>query len=218
VTVHHGRMVRAFAPDPIDPAALARVLDAGRRAPAAGNTAEGRAFVVLERPASVEPAADGAPGALGGGGGPDDYWDVALPAGPRRDGFAWPGLLRAPVLVVVCARPAAWAERYAEADKGRAANLGRGADAWPQPFWWFDAGAATEAMLLAARAEGLGACLFGLFEREVPVLDALGVPAGWRGAAVVALGHRDPAGDPQPGRSAARPRPPLDEVAHRGRW
>lgn len=198
MSVHHGRMVRSFAAVAVDPAALDRVLDAGRRAPAAGNTAEGRAFVVLDEPAT--------------------YWDVALPAGPRRDGFAWPGLLRAPVLVVVCLRPAAWAERYAEADKGRGATLGRGPAAWPQPLWWFDAGAATEAMLLAARAEGLGACLFGLFEREPAVLDALGVPAGWRGAAVVALGHPDPAGDPRPGRSAARPRPPLDEVVHRARW
>ena len=190
-------MVRAFTPEAVDAGALGRVLDAGRRAPAAGNTAEGRAFVVLDDPAT--------------------YWDVALPDGPRRAGFAWPGLLVAPVLVLVCVRPEAWAERYAEADKGRAATLGRGADAWPQPFWWFDAGTATEAMLLAAREEGLGACLFGLFEREVPVLDALGVPDGWRGAAVVALGHPDPAGDPRPGRSAARPRPPLDQVVHRGR-
>ena len=57
-------MVRAFAPEPIDPSALDRVLDAGRRAPAAGNTAEGRAFVVLDDPSR--------------------YWDVALPVGPRR--------------------------------------------------------------------------------------------------------------------------------------
>jgi nitroreductase len=122
------------------------------------------------------------------------------------------------VLVVVCVRPEAWAERYAEDDKGRAATLGAGPDAWPQPFWWVDAGLSIEAMLLAARAEGLGACLFGLFEREAEVLDALGVPAGWRGVAVVALGHPDPAGDPRPGRSAGRPRPGSDEVVHRNTW
>ncbi len=196
--VHHGRMVRAFLPDPVDANALDRVLDAGRRAPAAGNTTEGRAFVVLDDPSA--------------------YWDVALPAGARREAFAWPGLVQAPVLVVLCVRPEAWAERYAEADKGRETTLGRGASAWPQPFWWFDAGCATEATLLAARAEGLGACLFGLFDREAAVLDALGVPAGWRGAAVIALGHPDPASDPRRGRSAARPRPSLDEVVHRGRW
>jgi nitroreductase len=191
-------MCRAFSAAAVDPQVLDRVLDAGRRAPAAGNTAEGRAFLVLDEPAA--------------------YWDVALPAGPLRDAFGWPGLLAAPVLVVVCCRPSAYAERYAEPDKGRWSTLGRGAVAWPQPFWWFDAGVAVEAMLLAARAEGLGACLFGLFEREAPVLGALGVPAGWRGAAVVALGHPDPAGPGRPGQSAARPRPPLDEIVHRGHW
>jgi nitroreductase len=191
-------MCRAFAPDPVDPAALDRILDAGRRAPAAGNTAEARAFVVLDAPAV--------------------YWNVALPAGPRRDGFAWPGLLAAPVLVVVCVRPDAYAERYAEPDKGQGSTLGRGAAAWPQPFWWFDAGTAVEALLLAARAEGLGACLFGLFDREAAVLDAFGVPAGWRGAAVVALGHPDSAAPARAGRSAARPRPPLDDIVHRNHW
>jgi nitroreductase len=191
-------MVRAFLAAAVDAAALDRVLDAGRRAPAAGNTADGRAFVVLDEP--------------------DRYWDVALPAGPGRERFAWPGLLVAPVLVVVCIRPAAWVERYAEADKGRAATLGSGPEAWPQPFWWVDAGLSIEAMLLAARAEGLGACLFGLFEREQGVLAALDVPDGWRGVGVVALGHPDPATDRRPGRSAARPRPSLEDTVHRNRW
>jgi nitroreductase len=188
-------MVRAFRPDAaVDPAGLDRVLDAGRRAPAAGNTAEGRAFVVLDDP-SV-------------------YWSVALPS---PAGFAFPGLLAAPVLVVVCVRPSAWSARYAEADKARGTTLGRGPAAWPQPFWWIDAGLAIEAMLLAARTEGLGACLFGLFEREAPVLAALGVPDGWRGVGVVALGHAAEE-DARAGRSASRPRPTLDEVVHRGRW
>lgn len=209
--VHHGRMVRSFTSAGIDRAALDRVLEAGRRAPAAGNTAEGRAFVVLD----VDDEGGGPPGA---GGGPARYWDVALPAGDRREAFGWPGLLRAPVLVVVCVRPDAWAARYAEGDKGRATTLGRGPAAWPQPFWWIDGGLAIEAMLLAARAEALGACLFGLFEREVDVLAALAVPDGWRGVGVVALGHPDPAGEGVEGRSAARLRPSLDEVVHRGGW
>jgi nitroreductase len=191
-------MCRAFSPEPVDPAALDRILDAGRRAPAAGNTAEARAFVVLDDP-SV-------------------YWDLALPVGPRRDTFGWLGLLAAPVLVVVCVRPDAYADRYAEDDKARGSTLGRGVAGWPQPFWWFDAGCAVEAMLLSAREEHLGACLFGLFDREAAVLDAVGVPAGWRGAAVVALGHPDPAGSAPPGLSAARPRPTLAQVVHHGRW
>ena len=183
-------MTRAFRPDPVDPAIVDRVLDAGRRAPAAGNAVEGRAFVVVE---------------------PASYWAVTL---PDRSGFAFPGLLQAPVLVVVVCSPDAYAARYAEADK--ASTLGRGPAAWPQPFWWFDAGAAAEAMLLAAREEGLGACLFGLFGHEVAVLDAFGVPRGWRAACTIALGW---AADEQPiGRSASRRRAALDDVVHRGRF
>jgi nitroreductase len=173
-------MTRAFRPDPVD---ITRVLEAGRRAPAAGNTREGRRFVVIDSPA--------------------DYWAITLPD-DRRAGFAFPGLLRAPVLVVVCCSPAAYAARYAEPDKGRAGTLGRGPAAWPQPFWWFDAGTAAEAMLLQARADGLGACLFGLFQHEVAVLDRFGVPAGWRAACTMAFGYAD---DDQPhGRSADRRR------------
>lgn len=188
-------MVRAFLPDPVPGAVLDRVLDAGRRAPAAGNTAEARAFVVVTETAR--------------------YWDVTLPAGERRDAFAWPGLLAAPAIVVVCCRPSAYPERYAEPDKALASTLGSGVDAWQQPMWWIDAGMAVEAMLLALRAEGLGACVVGLFEHEQAVLAALGVPDGWRGVCTVVLGR--PA-TVAPGRSAARPRPPLDDVVHRERW
>jgi hypothetical protein len=62
----------------------------------------------------------------------------------------------------------------------------------------------------------LGACFFGLFEHEAAVLAALGVPDGWRAVGTVAVGH--PAPDDEPGRSATRPRPAVDEVLHRGGW
>ncbi|HET9611069.1 MAG TPA: hypothetical protein VFP06_15780, partial [Acidimicrobiales bacterium] len=70
-------------------------------------------------------------------------------------------------------------------------------------------------LLLAAVDAGLGALLFGLFGHEAAVLAALGVPPGWRALGAVALGW--PAPD-EPGRSAARPRPPLGRVIHRGGW
>jgi hypothetical protein len=47
------------------------------------------------------------------------------------------------------------------------------------------------------------------------VLDHLGVPPGWRAPGAVALGW--PAPD-EPGLSAARRRPPLGDVVHRGWW
>lgn len=196
--IRQRRMVRSFTGEPVAAPAVDRVVDAGRRAPSAGAT-DGRAFVVLEGAAQTA-----------------RYWDVTLPAGERRDWFGHPGLLRAPALVTVWCRPSAYVERYAEPDKGRAATLGAGVEAWPQPFWWIDAGCAVEAMLLAAVDEGLGACFFALFDHEAAVAATLGVPDGWRGVGTVALGH--PAEGDRPGRSADRRRPPLHEVMHRGAW
>src|SRR5262245_44074952 len=109
-------MVRSFRPDPIDRVVIERLIDAGRRAPAAGNTS-GRDFVVLR--------------------GPDEtatYWDVTL---PERAGFGFPGLLAAPVLIIPVVDPDAYVERYAETDKS-SAGLGRGTDQWPVPYWTVD--------------------------------------------------------------------------------
>ena len=111
-------------------------------------------------------------------------------------------------------RQAAYLERYAEADKA-ATGLGAGEQRWAVPYWWVDAGAAVEHLLLGAVDAGLGACLFGLFDHEEAVAQVFGVPAGWRLVATIALGT--PAPD-EPGRSAGRERPTLDEVIHRDRW
>ncbi len=190
-------MVRAFTAEPVEDRVVDGLLDLARRAPAAGN-ADGRVFVVLT------------------GGETARYWDVTLPVGPARDRFGWPGLLAAPVLVLVLASPAAYVDRYAEADKA-ASGLGRGPAAWPVPYWFVDGGMAAEALLLGAVDAGLGACFFGVFDHEPAVLAALDVPSGWRTVGTVAVGHPDPAAD-RPGRSAGRPRPELAAVVHRGGW
>lgn len=193
--VRRRRMVRAFRADPVDPAVVDDLCDLARRAPSAGNS-QGTAFLVLD-----DPDATGR------------YWATTL-SPERRARFRWPGLLAAPVLVVVATRPEAYVARYDEPDKA-ATGLGAGVDAWPVPYWWVDAGAAIEHLLLGAVDAGLGACLFGVFEHEAAVAEAFGVPDGWRLVGTVALGH--PAPD-EPGRSAARPRRPLGEVVHRGGW
>ena len=189
-------MVRAFTPEPVDPATVDALVDLARRAPSAGHS-QGWAFVVLE--------------------GEDEtvaYWDASLPA-PDRASFRWPGLVAAPVLIVALVRPDAWPERYREPDK-LATGLGSGTDAWPVPYWWVDGGMAVEHLLLGATGAGLGACFFGCFEREAAVLAALGVPAGWRALGTVAVGH--PAATDAAGRSVARGRRPLTEVLHRAGW
>ena len=190
------RSCRNFSAEPVPPAVLDGILSAALRAPSAGNTSA-LDLVVLE--------------------GPDQtgrYWDVTLPAGPRRDRFAWPGLLAAPVLVIPTVRPHSYVERYAEPDKA-GAGLGRDTAAWTVPYWFVDGGAAVMAMLLAATGAGLGSLLFGQFAHGPAVASAFGIPADRAALGTVALGR--PAPD-RPGRSAARGRQALEEMVHRSRW
>jgi nitroreductase len=190
------RMCRDFRADPVPGSTVDAVLAAAFRGPSAGNTSA-LDLVVLT-------GADTA-----------RYWDVTLPAG-RRSGFRWPGLLRAPVLVVAVVEPSAYVERYGRADKA-ATGLGRSADAWPVPYWFVDGGAALMAMLLAAEATGLGALLFGQFDHEADVLVALGVPDGRRALGTVALGL-PAAGGRAPSVSARPGRPDPASHVHRSSW
>lgn len=193
--VRRRRMIRNLSPEPVERTMVDRLCDLARRAPSAGNS-QAVNFLVLDRPDTVA-----------------RYWDTTLPE-PRRSGFAWPGLLRAPVLIVVTTDPDVYVDRYAEPDKART-GLGGGPDSWPVPYWWVDAGAAVEHILLGAVEFGLGACLFGLFDHEPAVATEFGVPAGRRLVATIAVGRPLP---DEPGRSAARPRRPLSEVVHRNGW
>lgn len=200
------RMCRSFRTDPLDASTVEELLRLAQRAPAAGNT-QGWQFLVLDDPAAVA-----------------RYWDVALPT-RRRATFPWPGLLRAPVLVVPCADAAAYVQRYGEADKAaRVAaspeerrGLAGGVDGWTVPYWLVDTAMAAMTLLLAAVDRGLGACLFGQFEHEVAVRRAFAIPERVQPVGTIALGHPDEVS--RPSRSArARPRPPLADVVHRNSW
>ena len=74
------RMTRAFDPRPIPAEVIADLVELGSWAPSAGKT-QGWHLVVLE------------------GEDTDRFWRHAFPA-DRRDGFAFPGLLRAPVIAL----------------------------------------------------------------------------------------------------------------------
>lgn len=199
------RMCRDYLTDPLRSGQLEGMLDLARRAPSAGFT-QGVAFVSLERTeqglrAESDPV--------------EAYWDVTLPD-ERRAEFPWPGLLDAPALVTLWVRPQAWVERYDRPDKTRS-GLGAGEAAWAVPYWWVDAGAVVQNLLLIAEAEGLGALFFGMFDHEPAVAKLLGVPDGWRGVGTIALGHAAPEGR-RPSGSARRGRPPLAEQWHRNAW
>jgi nitroreductase len=190
-------MCRDFLDDAVADDVVDEVLAAAFRGPAAGNT-WGLDLVVL-RGASRE-----------------RLWDLTLPPGPARDGFAWPGLLRAPVLVVPVIDPDAYLTRYAEPDKA-ATGLGASTDAWSVPYWWVDGGAAVMALLLAAEAAGLGALLFGHFDHDAAVRQQLGIPDGRRALGTIALGWPAPEGR-APSRSARRGRPDPTQFIHRDGW
>jgi nitroreductase len=193
--VRRRHMVRSFDGRAVPQGEIDRLIDLARRAPSAGNT-QATAFVVLEGAETAR------------------LWDVTLPPA-RRARFRWQRLLDAPAVVVVLVAPGAYVERYAEADKAPT-GLGGGPEAWAVPYWWVDVGMVVHGLLLGAVDAGLGALFYGLFEHEPAALAALGVPAGWRAAGAVALGW--PAAGDEPGRSAARPRPSLADVVHRGAW
>lgn len=183
-------MCRSFLPDPLPDGLLAELLDQARRSPSAGNT-QAVEFCVVEDP--------------------ERYWRLTLTPEHRSE-FPWPGLLDAPVLVVVLTCPERYVRRYAESDKART-GLGEGTDAWPVPYWWVDAGMAVHCLLLGASAVGLGSCFFGAFEHEAAVIEGLKIPEGRRAVGTVALGY--PAPD-RPSSSATRPRRPLHEVVYYG--
>jgi nitroreductase len=182
----------------VDPAVLADVLAAAWRAPAAGNAFSVESLV-LDTPGSVAA-----------------YWDVTLPAGPRRATFGWPGLLLAPVLVIPTVSPGAYLERYGAPDKA-ATGLGDSAAAWPVPYWFVDGGAAVMAMLVAAADAGLGSLLFGQFGFAPAIADRFGIPGDRVALGTLALGHPDPTGR---SRSASAERGRIDPAAalHFGRW
>lgn len=187
-------MRRVFAGTPVDPTVVDTLLGVAGRVPSAGNT-QAVDWLVLDTADAVE-----------------RYWSITL--GERRATFTHPGLVAAPVLVVVLTTPGAYPDRYAEPDKART-GLGEGTEVWGVPYWWVDAGMAVQTLLLAVEDAGMSACFFGLFDHERAVLHAFGVPADVRALGTVALGHRA-AGTEPPGRSATRPR--RGDTVHRGGW
>ncbi|HVW33057.1 MAG TPA: nitroreductase family protein, partial [Acidimicrobiia bacterium] len=110
--IRRRRMVRNFEDRPVPREVLDRILDAARRAPSAGHT-QGFAFLVLEGPEQT-----------------GRFWDCTFPAAGGRAAFRWPGLFRAPVIVVPCSSKPAYLDRYAEADKGW---TDRDETRWPVP-------------------------------------------------------------------------------------
>jgi len=195
--VRRRRMVRNYSSEPVDPAVLDRIVGNAVRAPSAGFS-QGWGFLVLDTREDVE-----------------TFWRTT--AGDALDEpDPWlRGMTRAPVVVVPMSCKDAYLERYAEQDKGW---TDRAEKRWPVPYWHLDTAMASLLMLLTVVDEGLGACFFGIQPEFVePFRAAFGVPASHTPIGAMTVGHRttDPGAQGSPAR---RPRRPLEEVVHPGRW
>jgi len=186
------RMVRNFDARPLEPGVVERILANGMRGPSAGFT-QGVELLVLEGPEQT-----------------GRYWDACFPPARRRR-FRWPGLLRAPLLVVPMSSKDAYLDRYAEPDKGW---IDRDEGRWPVPYWHVDAAFAAMLMLLTAVDTGLGALFFGVFRPEA-LRAEFGVPDRYEPVGALAVGHALP---DEPSPSLARGRRPAAETVHRGGW
>ena len=190
--VRRRRMVRNFAPDPVDPDQIDRLLDLARRAPSAGFT-QGQSFVVVTNPATRQAIADLC------------HEQAYVDAGYG------PWISRAPVLVVPCTSEAAYHRRYQEGDK-------LGADGaeidWPVPYWFMDIGCAVMALLLAVVDAGLAAGFAGAHDLQA-VRDLLRIPADVTPVGVIPLGH--PAPDKR-STSLQRGRRARETVVHYDSW
>jgi nitroreductase len=186
------RMVRNYSSEPVDPAAVRRIVEAARRGPSAGFT-QGQYFIVLTDESTRRALAE-----------------VANEAEYVAKGMD-PWISSAPVHIAVCTSEADYRTRYSEPDKLAPDGSQHG---WPVPYWWIDAGAALMLLLLAAVDEGLAAGFFGVHRLE-GLSAALGVPDDVVPIGVVTLGH--PAVDRRSS-SLDRGWRELGEVVHHERW
>lgn len=189
--VRRRRMIRNYTDEPIDPAAIERIVEAARRSPSAGFS-QGQSFVVVTDAATRAEIA-------------------RLASEPEyvARGFD-PWISRAPVHIVVCTSEKVYRDRYAEPDKSPDGTV----HVWPIPYWWVDAGAALMTILLGAVAEGLAAGFLGSHAFG-DIKSLLGIPDAVEPIGIVTLGH--PARD-RPSASLERGwKDPL-EVIHFERW
>jgi nitroreductase len=191
------RMTRDFTDAPVAPEIIDDIIGLASRSPSAGKT-QGWSLLVLT---------DGSR---------DEFWDLSLPAA-KREAFAWPGLLRAPVIALSFADPDAYVARYAEADKAHT-GLGAGVDRWGAPYWTIDASMATLALLLAAHDAGLGALFFAVFNATDEIRRHFGVPENLQLLGALALGWPNSAATSRRGVSSSRPRRGPSEIVHLNGW
>lgn len=193
--VFRRRMVRDFSDESVDRPLVETLMANATRIPSAGFS-QGFAFVVLTEPERRRL-----------------FWDTT--SGPEWRGESESAsLTRAPVVIIPLARKQAYLERYALPDKAHT-PLSR-EEHWPVPYWDIDTGFGVMLILLTAVDLGLGALFFGIFRGQQALMDALGVPEGYRPIGAIAVGHPTPGHRSKPELQTGRRL--LDDVVKWERW
>lgn len=110
--------------------------------------------------------------------------------------FTKEGFRKAPVAIVACADPAqAWIRKTDNVN-----------------YAWVDVTIAITEMIGAATAEGLGTCWIASID-AVKVKEVLGIPGHIEIVGVIVVGY-----PPEDLKKEEKPRKPLGEIIHYGRW
>jgi nitroreductase len=102
-------------------------------------------------------------------------------------------LAEAPVVIVLCADPT------------------QSGVLWEQNYYLVDSGIASQNLMLAARAQGLGTVFVGIYDEE-KVKQLLNIPASIRVVGLFPLGY------PLEEKKDGPPRKPLSEICFAGKW
>ena len=160
--IYNRRSIRHYKPDPINDDAIQTVLEAARWAPSWSNTQCWRFVVVRDSHIKAELA------------------DSLLNIIKKPDGIAYNpasnAVVQAPIVIVTCAelhKSGFKEEGVPETDKG--------------DWFMFDVALATQNLVLAAHALGLGTVIVGAFD-AIKVAEILEVPEGFRVVAMTPLG------------------------------
>jgi len=192
--VRRRRMVRHFAPDPIDRDVLERMAAIAQRAPSAGFSQGQRIVIVTE---------------------PDTRRQIARLCGEEEMAEVgydrW--LSEAPAHLIPCVSEEIYHRRYREPDK---LDESGSEIHWPVPYWWMDVGATVMLILLAAVDEGLAAGFAGAdAPGYVEMRRLLGLPDEFSPVGVIPVGRALP---DKRSPSLARGWTPTAEFARWERW
>jgi nitroreductase len=175
--IRNRRSIRRYKTDPVDDAAVQKVLEAAHWAPSWGNTQCWR-FIVVRDPQIKTAISDSLMKIK-----IDNEW---------VENAAATAVKRAPVLIVICAEigKAGYSrDGTAVTDKGE--------------YWYmFDIALAMENLTLAAHALGLGTVIIGGFD-AVKTGQILDVPDGFKVVAMTPLGIPDHTGQVSPRKNLA---------------